>query len=265
MSMDEEPYRLLEADEAAPVTVYNEHGRSPFLIVVDHASNLMPRSLNRLGLTEHECARHIAADIGVASVSRVLANALDATLVQQNYSRLVIDCNRPVGSEASITEISEGTPIPGNVALSAERQAARATEIFRPYHDRITAELDRRQEEGKQLALIAMHSFTPSFMGHTRPWHVGVLYNRDRRFAEILLALMKRQEGLIVGDNEPYSVSDLTDYTIPVHGEGRGLIHAEIEIRQDLIDDASGQQDWGARFANWLLQAFQGLESFEPH
>ena len=253
--MDKKPCRLLAADEAAPVTVYNEGGHSPFLIVVDHAGNLTPRSLDRLGLPERECARHIAWDIGVASVSRIIADALDATLVQQNYSRLVIDCNRPLGAEASIPEISELTSIPGNIALSAERRAARAREIFTPYHDRIETELNRRQQAGKQSALIAMHSFTPVFKGDARPWHAGVLYNRDRRFAEILLALMKREEGLIVGDNEPYSVDDLTDYTIPVHGEGRGLLHAEIEIRQDLIGDGSGQQAWGARFARWLPQA----------
>jgi predicted N-formylglutamate amidohydrolase len=261
--MNEEPYRLLAVDDVAPVTVYNEGGRSPFLIVVDHASNLTPRSLERLGLPEHECDRHIALDIGVASVSRFLADALDATLVQQNYSRLVIDCNRPLGTDASIPEMSDLTPIPENIALSVQQQAARAAEIFNPYHERIQAELDRRQEAGDQTALIAMHSFTPVLMGNSRPWHAGVLSNRDRRFAESLLAVMKHEAGLIVGDNEPYSVSDLTDYTIPVHGERRGLLHAEIEIRQDLISDARGQKAWAERFAIWLPEALAGLPNFE--
>jgi predicted N-formylglutamate amidohydrolase len=261
--MDEGRFRLLAADEASAVTVYKERGLSPFLIVVDHAGNLIPRSLDRLGLPECECARHIAWDIGVASVSRFLADSLDATLVQQNYSRLVIDCNRPLGSEASIPEISELTPIPGNVALSADRRAVRVKEIFKPYHDRIKAELNRVQVR-KRPALVAMHSFTPVFQGRGRPWHASVLYNRDRSFAEILLKLMKREEGLIIGDNEPYSVSDLTDYTIPVHGEGRGLLHAEIEIRQDLIGDERGQRAWAARFATWLPQALQGLAAINP-
>jgi predicted N-formylglutamate amidohydrolase len=263
--MDEEQFRLLGADEAPAVAIYNQGGQSPFLIVVDHASNLIPRSLDRLGLPACECARHIAWDIGVASVSRYLADALDAALVQQNYSRLVIDCNRPLGSEASIPEFSERTPVPGNIALSADRQAMRAREIFKPYHDQIKAELDRRQQAGKQPVLVAMHSFTPVFMGDARPWHAGVLYNRDPRFAGTLLERMKREEGLCVGDNEPYSVSDLTDYTIPVHGEGRGLLHVEIEIRQDLIGDASGQRAWAARFAAWLPQALQGLADFAPN
>ena len=235
--MNEMPDSLLAADEPAPVTVHNENGPSPFLIVADHAGNSMPRALGRLGVPESECERHIAWDIGIAAVSRLVADALDATLVQQNYSRLVIDCNRAPGSETSIPEISELTPIPGNVGLSEGQKAARVREIFRPYHDRIETELDRRRQAGRPAALIAMHSFTPVFMGVARPWHAGVLYNRDPRFAHLLMALLKREDGLVVGDNEPYSVTDASDYTIPVHGERRGLLHVAIEIRQDLIAD----------------------------
>ena len=253
------PYSLLAADEPAPITVHNESSQSPFLIVVDHAGNLIPRALDRLGVPETECQRHIAWDIGIAAVSRFVADALDAILVQQNYSRLVIDCNRAPGSETSIPEISELTPIPGNIGVSEDRKGARVREIFRPYHDRIETELDRRRQAGRPAALIAMHSFTPVFMGATRPWHAGVLYNRDRRFADILLALLKREEGLLVGDNEPYSVSDLSDYTIPIHGERRGLVHVEIEIRQDLIADDRRQRMWGELLARLLPEAYQAL------
>jgi predicted N-formylglutamate amidohydrolase len=253
------PYSLLAADEPAPITVHNESSQSPFLIVVDHAGNLIPRALDRLGVPETECQRHIAWDIGIAAVSRFVADALDAILVQQNYSRLVIDCNRAPGSETSIPEISELTPIPGNIGVSEDRKCARVREIFRPYHDRIETELDRRRQAGRPAALIAMHSFTPVFMGAARPWHAGVLYNRDRRFADILLALLKREEGLLVGDNEPYSVSDLSDYTIPIHGERRGLVHVEIEIRQDLIADDRRQRMWGELLARLLPEAYQAL------
>jgi predicted N-formylglutamate amidohydrolase len=137
------PYSLLGTDEPAPIAVHNENGLSPLLIVVDHAGNSLPRALDRLGVPENELARHIAWDIGIAEVSRFLADALDATLVQQNYSRLVIDCNRAPGSETSIPEISEFTPIPGNVGLSKGQKDARLREIFEPYHNRIKAELDR--------------------------------------------------------------------------------------------------------------------------
>ena len=254
---------LLAQDEPAPVTLHNENGASPFLIVADHAGNLMPRVLGRLGVSEAECRRHIAWDIGIAAVSRRMADALDASLVQQNYSRLVIDCNRAPGSETSIPEISELTGVPGNIGLSEAAKAARVRGIFRPYHDAIESELDRRRQAGRPAALIAMHSFTPVFNGVARPWHAGVLYNRDSRFAHLLMALLQREAGLVVGDNEPYSVTDASDYTIPVHGERRGLHHVAIEIRQDLIADDKGQLTWAVLLARLLPQAYQELVAAE--
>jgi predicted N-formylglutamate amidohydrolase len=261
--MSEIPHSLLATDEPAPVTVLNENGRSPLLVVADHAGNIMPRSLHRLGVPESECDRHIAWDIGIAAVCRLMADALDATLVQQNYSRLVIDCNRTPGSETSIPEISEVTPVPGNIGLSEARKAMRVREIFRPYHDRIETELDRRRQAGRPAALVAMHSFTPVFKAVARPWHVGVLYNRDPRFAHLLMALLKREERLVVGDNEPYSVTDASDYTIPAHGERRGVHHVAIEIRQDLIADDKGQRAWGRLLVRLLPQAYQQLAAAE--
>ncbi len=261
--MNEMSNCLLAVDEPAPVTVHNENGLSPFLIVADHAGNSMPRALGRLGVSDAECERHIAWDIGIAGVSRLVADALDATLVQQNYSRLVIDCNRAPGSKESIADVSERIPVPGNIRLSEGAKAARVREIFRPYHDRIESELDRRCQAGRPAALIALHSFTPVFMGVTRPWHAGVLYNRDPRFAHLLTALLKREEGLVVGDNEPYDVNDATDYTIPVHGERRGLHHVAIEIRQDLIAGDQGQHTWAALLARLLPQAYQELVAAE--
>jgi predicted N-formylglutamate amidohydrolase len=254
--MSEMPESLLAADEPASVTLYNAARPSPFLLVADHAGNVMPRALGRLGLAEAECERHIALDIGIAGLGRLLADALDAMLIQQNYSRLVIDCNRPRGSTTSIPEISELTPVPGNVALSEASKAARARAIFRPYHDRIEAELDRRRQANRPAVLIALHSFTPMFKDVARPWHAAVLYHRDPRFPRRLLALLKEGKGLIVGDNEPYSVSDETDYTIPVHGERRGLPHALVEIRQDLIADENGQRRWAHVLARLLPRAY---------
>ena len=152
---------LLAADEPVPVTVRHEEGSSPFLLVADHAGNIMPRALGRLGIAAPECERHIAWDIGIAGLGRLLADALNATLIQQNYSRLVIDCNRPPDVAASIPEMSELTPIPGNVGLSEASRAARVREIFTPYHERIAAELERRRQAGRATVLIALHSFTP--------------------------------------------------------------------------------------------------------
>jgi predicted N-formylglutamate amidohydrolase len=245
---------LLTAGELEPVTVHNEGGSSPLLVVADHAGNSIPLLLGCLGISESEIERHIGWDIGIAAVCRVLADALDATFIQQNYSRLVIDCNRPPGSEELIPEITEQTPIPGNIGLSEAQKDTRVREIFRPYHNRIEAELSQAD---RPRALVAMHSFTPAFMGVARPWHAGVLYNRDARFARLLMTLLKTEDGLVIGENEPYDVSDASDYTIPVHGERRGLHHVAIEIRQDLISGVKGQQEWGSRLARLLLQAYQ--------
>lgn len=263
--MREDEERLLAAAEPSPIAVCNAGGRSPFLLVADHAGNAIPRALHSLGMTETQRRRHIAWDIGIGAVSRLLADALDAPLIQQNYSRLVIDCNRPPGSPTSILEVSELTPVPGNAGLSEADKAARVHDIFRPYHDRIEAELERRRQAGRPVALISMHSFTPVYHGVARPWHAGVLYNRDRRFADLLLPLLRREAALVVGDNQPYDVSDATDYTIPVHGERRGLPHVAIEIRQDLIADEKGQRDWSTRLARLLPQAYRKLaEALKP-
>jgi len=263
-AMNAMPESLLAADEKAPVSVYHSGGSSPFLVVVDHAGKLVPRALGGLGISDQERARHIGWDIGIAGVARLLADALDATLIAQNYSRLVIDCNRPPGTPTSIPLVSELTAIPGNADLTDAERQARAREIFWPYHDRIEAELDARREAKRKTALIALHSFTPVFKGVARPWHTALLYNRDPRLARRLLELLKREQDLVVGDNEPYLVSDATDYTIPVHGERRGILHAAIEIRQDLIAEETGQRQWAQRLARALPQAYGPLATKVP-
>jgi predicted N-formylglutamate amidohydrolase len=179
--MNEMPDRLLATDEPPPFTVDNEYGASPLLIVADHAGKHFPRRLGQLGLSKAECERHIVWDIGAGAVCCLIGQALDAVVVRQNYSRLVIDGNRTPGSETSILDLSDVTRVPGNVGLSDHHKLARIREIFQPYHDRIATELDRRQAAARPTALIAVHSFTPVFDAVARPWHVGVLYNRDRR------------------------------------------------------------------------------------
>jgi predicted N-formylglutamate amidohydrolase len=257
--MDDAPTSLLAADEPQPVTVTNQDRSSPFVMVADHAGKYLPRRLQTLGLHEAEYERHIAWDIGAGAVSCLIGEALSAVVIRQNYSRLAIDCNRAPGSETSIVELSELTAVPGNIGLSKAQIDARVREIFQPYHARIASELDRRRQAGRPAVLIAVHSFTPVFKSVARPWHVGVLYNRDPRFANILIDLMRCEQGLVVGDNEPYGVSDASDYTIPVHGEQRALPHVLIEIRQDLIADKVGQHRWAGLFAQLLPQAYQRL------
>jgi predicted N-formylglutamate amidohydrolase len=246
---------LLAPDEPPAVVEYRTASRSPFLLVCDHAGRRIPQRLHDLGLSDADLARHIAWDIGIAGVGRRLADRLDAPLIMQPYSRLVIDCNRPPGSDESIVASSDGTQIAGNVNLFAEETTMRAHEIFEPYHAAIHKLLDARQKAQQPAILISLHSFTPVYAGVARPWQAGVLYNRYRALADTLRGLLRAPGDLIVGDNEPYSVDDETDYTIPVHGEQRSIPHVAIEIRQDLIGDDSGQIYWAERLANLLPQA----------
>jgi len=248
--------QLLAADEPPPFLEIGREGRSSFVIVVDHASRRIPRRLNDLGLPESELQRHIAWDIGALGVARQVAAALDAPLVAQNYSRLVIDCNRDPKVATSIPRRSESVDIPGNAALSGADAAVRRSEIFEPYHQRIRELLDARAAAGRPTILVAQHSMTDIYHGVRREMHAAVLYNRDRRFAGLVLDELRRGAGLIIADNQPYFVSDETDYTIPHHGEARGLPHVEIEIRQDLVGDEAGQAAWAHR----ITQALQAAE-----
>ncbi len=247
-----DPENLLAPDEPPACVTLGQPNTSPFLLVCDHAGNRIPRGLGTLGVSDGERQRHIAWDIGAAGVVTMMAERLGAFAILQTYSRLVIDCNRSPTVDTSIVTISEDTEIPGNQNLSAADREQRVAEILRPYHDRIAAELDRRQAAQIPTVIVAMHSFTPVYRGVSRPWHVGLLYNRDARLATPLMALLRQEGGLVVGDNEPYAVSDESDYTIPVHGERRGLPHGEIEIRQDLISDEVGQSVWAERIARLL-------------
>ncbi len=247
---------LLVPGDPDPVSFDNEAGSADFFLTCDHAGRAIPRRLDRLGLPEHETRRHIAWDIGIGAVGEQLSKLLNAAVILQTYSRLVIDCNRDPKVASSIPEISETTEIPGNLGLSETARAARINGVFRPYHDAIAAALDRRAAAGRASVLVALHSFTPVFKGVARPWHTAVLYNRDARLARPLFELLSAEDGLVVGDNEPYRVTDLTDYTVPVHGERRGLPHVEIEIRQDQIADAGGQAGWAERLARLLPAAY---------
>jgi predicted N-formylglutamate amidohydrolase len=240
---------LLVKDDVPPVMEENAAGSSPFLLVCDHYGRAIPCGLGDLGLPESELRRHIAWDIGIAGVASALSKHLDAHLIAQRYSRLVIDCNRPPQSPNSIPRISETTVIAGNEGLTREAAEARRQQVFDPYHRRIAEVIDRRSRGGMPTLLVSLHSFTPVYASIARPWHVGTLYQRDTRLPARLLKRLRAEADLVVGDNEPYAVSDETDYTIPVHGEARGLMNTGIEIRQDLIADDAGERQWADRLA----------------
>ena len=253
--MSDDPTRLLSESDPLPVRVLQPAGTSEFFLTADHAGRAIPKRLGTLGLPEGEIERHIAWDIGIAGITERLSEALDAAAVLQAYSRLVIDCNRRPDRDSSIPTVSELTAIPGNAAIRPAEREARRRAIFLPYHRRIAELLDHRKATGRRTVLVAMHSFTPVFKGETRRIDVGVLYNRDARLADIMLELLRADGDLVVGDNAPYAITGASDYTVPVHGEERGLAHVEIEIRQDLIVDEAGQAAWAARLARLLPAA----------
>ena len=255
---------LLGDGDPPPFSVHNPHGSSPFVLLADHAGQRVPAALGDLGLPQVELDRHIGWDIGIAGVTVELARRLDAFAIEQTYSRLLIDCNRPLTSPTLIPETSDGTVIPGNAALDAPYRQQRIDAIHAPYHARITAELERRRDAGQPTLLMMMHSFTPVMDGAARPWHAGVLYHRDARFAQALLQTLREEGDLVVGDNQPYSVSSTSDYAVPVHGEGRGLVHVELEIRQDLIADAAGQLAWAQRLARIFTAQQPQLVALPP-
>ena len=243
------PAPLLGRDDPAIYSIHRAQGASPYMLLADHAGQQVPQALQRLGLPQAELDRHIGWDIGIGGVTRALAGLLDAWAIEQTYSRLLIDCNRPLASPTLIPEVSDGTVVPGNAGLSDVQRQQRIDAIHAPYHARIDAELAARADAGRPTLLVMMHSFTPVMNGVARPWHAGVLYHRDTRFAHALLHALRDEGDLVVGDNQPYSVSSSSDYAVPVHGEGRGLVHVELEIRQDLIADAAGQHAWAERLA----------------
>lgn len=243
---------MLAEDEPAAVQTVNARGRSSVVLVCDHASNRVPCSLGNLGLTPEVLGSHIAWDPGAASVAHDLAGQLDASLLLSGYSRLVIDCNRPLESPESIAAYSAGIPVPGNQALTPEYREARIASCFRPYHEAIAALLDGRGH--RPTVLISLHSFTPSLDGQHRPWQIGVSSWQDSRLATCIREALGAPGDLVVGNNEPYPIDEAFDYTIPVHGEGRGLPCAMIEIRQDEIGNQVAAARWATRVANVYRQ-----------
>lgn len=240
------------ADWPAAVEVLNPAGASPVVLVCEHASRHMPASYRGLGLGADDLVRHIAWDIGAAAVTRGLSREIDAVAYLAGYSRLLIDLNRPLDSPSSIPVRSEATDVPGNIGLSGQERALRAERMFHPFHDRLAADLDRREEEGRPTRIVAIHSFNPVFLGRARPWHAGVLFERSRELAETILARLAADGSLVVAPNEPYVVSRDEDYAILVHGEDRGHEAVLIEIRNDLISDDAGVAEWITRMAEAL-------------
>ncbi|RWL80753.1 MAG: N-formylglutamate amidohydrolase [Mesorhizobium sp.] len=241
------------------VRVTNPGGLSPFVFTCDHASNFLPAEFGTLGLPAEDLSRHIAWDPGALPVASRMAEALDATLVETRVSRLVIDCNRPLDAPDLVPPVSETTVIPGNAGLSEKQRAARIDLAWRPFHDAISQIVDRRLARGQETRLVSVHSFTPVYKGKSRPWHIGIIHDDDRRLAAPLISALQRFSGVTVGINEPYSPTDRVYFTLERHARPRGLACAMIEIRNDEIAGETGQRKW----ADLLTGIFSNVEPEE--
>jgi predicted N-formylglutamate amidohydrolase len=246
---------LLSPRDPHPVEIVNAEGGSDIVLSCEHAGRAVPDRLGDLGVSPADMERHIAWDVGAEEVSRRLSALLDAPLVMQRYSRLVVDCNRPFNAQDCFPKVSDGTRVPGNEGLCERERQQRFKYIHQPFHHALAQVLDRRAD--RPTCLVASHSFTPRLAdGKVRPWHLGALFNRDSRLADRFLATFKKQNpDILAVPNEPYMVDDFSDYTIPLHGEGRGLPHLLLEIRNDMIADQDGQKRWAALVAEALSEA----------
>ena len=218
------------------------------ILVCDHATNHIPSKYGDLGLSQDQLARHIAYDIGVDGVTRRLSRLLDAPAVLSKYSRLLIDPNRGRDDPTLVMRISDGVVVPGNAAIDQSEIDHRVATYYEPYDAAVAAAIERSLTQGIVPALLSIHSFTPSWRGAARPWHAGILWDRDGRFAAPLLEALRGEEDLVVGDNEPYT-GELEGDMMNRHGTQRGIAHALLEIRQDLITDDAGITEWADRLA----------------
>ena len=236
-----EQFRLLTAAEGGAVSVENATGRSPVLLVCEHASRKLPLSLATLGLSPEALEAHIAWDPGALAVSRLLSRLLDATLVFQNFSRLAYDCNRPPEASDAMPAVSEIFEIPGNLDILAAERQARIDEIYRPFQRTLADAIADRKAAGRETVIVTIHSFTPVYRGVRRLVEVGILHDRDARLADQMLAHAEAKRRFVTRRNEPYGPEDGVTHTLREHGLANGLMNVMIEVRNDLIRDESGQ------------------------
>jgi predicted N-formylglutamate amidohydrolase len=243
-----------------PVAVMeNPQGRSPILLICEHASNRLPARYGTLGLGSTELESHIAWDPGALGVAKELSRLLDAPLIHATVSRLVLDLNREPTAPDSIWTLSEHTTIPGNLDLDSSERAIRVREVYDAFHNAVDVFVNARRASGQLTAIVSIHSFTPVYRDVPRPWQIGLIFDRDERYARSVEAGLNEDPALVVGMNEPYSPADRVFHTLERHAERRGLPPLMIEIRNDLIRTQDGQALWAHRLAPLLREGARTL------
>ena len=235
-----------------PYEVFNEKGSSRVVLLCDHATNKIPKKLRNLGLRNKEINKHIGWDIGAALVAKRIALNLDSVLILSGYSRLIIDCNRPFGVPEAFIRKSENTLIPGNMNLSKKNKRERARKYCLPYRTKVEKIINKKIKKKIIPIIVAIHSFTPIYKGVSRPWHLGLLYRKDKRITSLILSKLKGNSLITVGVNQPYKLNLKGDFSIPYFAESKGLPNILFEIRQDLVSSRKGVTVWSNRLSKLL-------------
>lgn len=248
---------LLQVSDPDPVEIWNADCPTELVLVCEHAGQAIPAALGTLGVSRETRDSHRGWDIGAERVARHLSDALQAPLVIQRYSRLVIDCNRPPGGSDSIPKTSDHVDIPGNIAASAAERRLRVEEIFEPYDRAVATLLDK----GGTRAAFSVHSYTPRMDGKDRPWHAGFLTRRDLETGQALFDhIAAAHPQLLLAINQPYQIDSDTDWFVPRYAEPRGLLHSLIEIRNDQIADEKGAMLWAALLRDAIRSVMEATQ-----
>ncbi|WP_048646852.1 N-formylglutamate amidohydrolase [Nitratireductor soli] len=255
---------MLDPSEGQPVAIERQDGRSPVILVCEHASKTIPQALGALGTRPETLDSHAAWDIGALAVAQRLSALLDAPLVFQRFSRLVYDCNRPPEAPDAIPEMSEVHVVPGNRDLSAAARRQRIDEVYEPFRAALAALVSARATQARPPVIVTIHSFTRIYFGITRHRAIGILHDRDRRLADAMLARAEAQGIDTALRNYPYGPEDGVTHTLKEHAIARGLANVMIEICNDLISDEAGQQRWAGHLARLLETALDSL-TVETH
>ena len=249
------PLGSLVAGQAAPLELVNTQGRSDIVLVCEHAGRVIPKELGSLGLSDDARSSHIAWDIGARGLSLLLSDRLDAVLAMQRYSRLVYDCNREWGASDETPDRVDFINVPGNHGLSEDQRRRRRKDIYEPFHDGVRHLIDQREQRGRKTVVVTIHSFTPVYEGRQRTVDIGIVHDRDQRLADIMLGSTSRPDGIDIRRNEPYGPDRGVTHTLKVQALAHGLLNVMIEVRNDLIEDKTGQSKYADLLSDWIRRS----------